>query len=200
MKYYAMFGGSFDPIHLGHLHLIHNVYQKTRYKKLILVPLFANKFKEGYNTIDSFDRINMINLALEDYKKIYPEDKDIEIILDTCEIDRGGYSYTYDTVRYIYENYNLTNKLGLLMGDDLVPTLTKWYNFDKLKELVKFIICNRNNEELEIDNLDYEIVNNVIFEDASSTIRAFVKENKDISSLVSPGVYKYVKSHELYRR
>jgi nicotinic acid mononucleotide adenylyltransferase len=86
------------------------------------------------------------------------------------------------------------------MGDDLVPTLTKWYNFDKLKELVKFIICNRNNEELEIDNLDYEIVNNVIFEDASSTIRAFVKENKDISSLVSPGVYKYVKSHELYRR
>jgi nicotinate-nucleotide adenylyltransferase len=142
----------------------------------------------------------MINLALEDYKKIYPEDKDIEIILDTCEIDRGGYSYTYDTVRYIYENYNLTNKLGLLMGDDLVPTLTKWYNFDKLKELVKFIICNRNNEELEIDNLDYEIVNNVIFEDASSTIRAFVKENKDISSLVSPGVYKYVKSHELYRR
>ncbi|MGD1820642.1 MAG: nicotinate (nicotinamide) nucleotide adenylyltransferase [Pleomorphochaeta sp.] len=200
MKYYAMFGGSFDPIHLGHLHLIHNVYQKTRYKKLILVPLFANKFKEGYNTIDSLDRINMINLALEDYKKIYPEDKDIEIILDTCEIDRGGYSYTYDTVRYIYENYNLTNKLGLLMGDDLVPTLTKWYNFDKLKELVKFIICNRNNEELEIDNLDYEIVNNVIFEDASSTIRAFVKENKDISSLVSPGVYKYVKSHELYRR
>lgn len=200
MKYSAMFGGSFDPIHLGHLHLIHNVYQKTRYKKLILVPLFANKFKEGYNTIDSLDRINMINLALEDYKKIYPEDKDIEIILDTCEIDRGGYSYTYDTVRYIYENYNLTNKLGLLMGDDLVPTLTKWYNFDKLKELVKFIICNRNNEELEIDNLDYEIVNNVIFEDASSTIRTFVKENKDISSLVSPGVYKYVKSHELYRR
>ncbi len=200
MKYYAMFGGSFDPIHLGHLHLIHNVYQKTRYKKLILVPLFANKFKEDYNTIDSLDRINMINLALEDYKKIYPEDKDIEIILDTCEIDRGGYSYTYDTVRYIYENYNLTNKLGLLMGDDLVPTLTKWYNFDKLKELVKFIICNRNNEELEIDNLDYEIVNNVIFEDASSTIRAFVKENKDVSSLVSPGVYKYVKSHELYRR
>ncbi len=200
MKYYAMFGGSFDPIHLGHLHLIHNVYQKIRYKKLILVPLFANKFKEDYNTIDSLDRINMINLALEDYKKIYPEDKDIEIILDTCEIDRGGYSYTYDTVRYIYENYNLTNKLGLLMGDDLVPTLTKWYNFDKLKELVKFIICNRNNEELEIDNLDYEIVNNVIFEDASSTIRAFVKENKDVSSLVSPGVYKYVKSHELYRR
>ncbi|MGD1817166.1 MAG: nicotinate (nicotinamide) nucleotide adenylyltransferase [Pleomorphochaeta sp.] len=200
MKYYAMFGGSFDPIHLGHLHLIHNVYQKTRYKKLILVPLFANKFKEGYNTIDSLDRINMINLALEDYKKIYPEDKDIEIILDTCEIDRGGYSYTYDTVRYIYENYNLTNKLGLLMGDDLVPTLTKWYNFDKLKELVKFIICNRNNEDLEINNLDYEIVNNVIFEDSSSTIRSFVKENKDISSLVSPGVYKYVKSHELYRR
>lgn len=195
----AMFGGSFDPIHLGHLHLIHNVFQKTRYKKFILVPLFANKFKAGYKATNSQDRLNMITLALEDYKKIYPEDKNIDIIVETCEIERKGYSYTYDTVKYIYENYEFNSKLGLVMGDDLVGSLTKWYNFDKLKEMVKFVICNRSNKQLNIENIDFESVDNLAFEDASSTIRALVKENRDISSLVSPGVLDYVKQHELYR-
>ncbi|MDC7243839.1 MAG: nicotinate (nicotinamide) nucleotide adenylyltransferase [Sphaerochaetaceae bacterium] len=199
MVEYAMFGGSFDPIHLGHLHLIHNVYEKTRYKKIILVPLFANKLKEGYKNSASIDRLNMISLALEDYRKMYPEDKDLEIIVETCELDRGGFSYTLETVDYIYKKYNIDNKLGLLMGDDLVPSLSKWYKFDILKEKVKFIICRRNNDNLEIKNLNYEIVNNVIFEDASSTIRALIKENKEISSLVSKGVLNYVESHELYR-
>ncbi|MGD1823062.1 MAG: nicotinate (nicotinamide) nucleotide adenylyltransferase [Pleomorphochaeta sp.] len=199
MVEYAMFGGSFDPIHLGHLHLIHNVYEKTRYKKIILVPLFANKLKEGYKNSASIDRLNMISLALEDYRKMYPEDKDLEIIVETCELDRGGFSYTLETVDYIYKKYNIDNKLGLLMGDDLVPSLSKWYKFDILKEKVKFIICRRNKDNLEIKNLNYEIVNNVIFEDASSTIRALIKENKEISSLVSKGVLNYVESHELYR-
>ena len=199
MVEYAMFGGSFDPIHLGHLHLIHNVYQKTRYKKIILVPLFANKLKEGYKTTASEDRLNMINLSLEDYRNLYPEDKDLEIIVETCEIERGGYSYTIDTVDYIYNHYDIDNKLGLLMGDDLVSSLTRWYNFDILKERVKFIICKRNNDSLDIKDLNYEIVNNVIFEDASSTIRTCIKENKEIDTLVSPGVLDYVKSHELYR-
>ncbi len=201
MVKYAMFGGSFDPIHLGHLHLIHNVYEKTGYKKIILVPLFANKLKQGYKTTDSMDRLNMINLALDDYRELYPNDDDLEIIIETCEIERGGYSYTLDTVNYIYENYNIDNKLGLLIGDDLLSSLTKWYKFDILKESVKFVICNRNNDDLHVDNINinYEIVNNIVFEDASSTIRAFVKENKDIASLVSKGVLNYVKSHELYR-
>ncbi len=195
----AMFGGSFDPIHLGHLHLIHNVFIKTRYKKFILVPLFANHFKIGYSASDSLDRLNMINLALKDYKNIYPEDKDIEFIVEECEIKRQGFSYTDNTVDYLYKNYNFNSKLGLLIGDDLVSSLHKWHNFDKLKEKVKFVICNRTNEKIELDNLDYECVDNIIFEDASSTIRALVKENRDISSLVSPGVNNYVKQHELYR-
>jgi nicotinate-nucleotide adenylyltransferase len=195
----AMFGGSFDPIHLGHLHLIHNVFIKTRYKKFILVPLFANQFKRGYAASDSLDRLNMVNLALEDYKILYPEDKDIEFIVEECEIKRQGFSYTDNTVDYLYENYNFNSKLGLLIGDDLVGSLHKWHNFDKLKEKVKFVICNRNNEKIELENIDYECVDNIIFEDASSTIRTLVKENRDISSLVSPGVNNYVKQHELYR-
>lgn len=195
----AMFGGSFDPIHLGHLHLIHNVFEKTRYKKFILVPLFANKFKEGYTTSEAQYRLDMIDLSLKDYKKIYPNDKEIEIIVEPCELERGGFSYTDDTVNYLYEKYQFDSKLGLVIGDDLVDSLSKWKNFNLLKEKVKFVICNRSNKKIQLDNIDCEIIDNVIFEDASSTIRALVKENKDFSSLVSPGVFSYVKQHELYR-
>ncbi len=75
--------------------------------------------------------------------KYLSQDTEIELIIDSCEINRGGISYTYDTAKNIYENYNLDGKLGLLMGDDLVPSLNKWYCFDKLASLVDIIVCRR---------------------------------------------------------
>lgn len=196
----ALFGGSFDPIHLGHLHLIHAVYSATRYRKFILVPVATNNFKRDILPSSSKDRLSMIEIAIEEYTKIYPQDKDIEFQIEDCEIKRGGVSYTYDTVKTIYENYQIDGKLGLVMGDDLIPTLKRWYHFDDLIKLVDLVVCRREEKETIIPpGLDFQYVSNNIFVDASSTIRSLAEGNKDFSYLLTAGVYEYVKRRNLYK-
>lgn len=196
----AMFGGSFDPIHLGHLHLIHSVYAATRYKRVILVPVAINSFKRDLKPNSSFDRLEMLKLSIDDYHTLYPQDKDLEIIIDSCEIDRGGISYTYDTVLSIYEKYNLDGNLGLLMGDDLISSLDKWYKADQLFKIVNLVVCKREKTEVKPSlDIPIQFITNDIFEDASSTIRSLIKENKDFSSFLSKGVLEYVQRHNLYR-
>ncbi|MGH4037150.1 MAG: nicotinate (nicotinamide) nucleotide adenylyltransferase [Sphaerochaeta sp.] len=196
----ALFGGSFDPVHLGHLHLIHTVYNSTRYKKFILVPVAINNFKKDKTPTQPKDRINMLNIAVKEYRKLYPQDCDIELIVDDCEIRRGGVSYTYDTVKTLYENYEFEGKLGLVMGDDLIPTLQKWYRFTDLIKKVDLVVIRREESDVEIpEGIDFEYVTNEIMVDASSTIRDMANNNQDFSALLSKEVYKYVKEAKLYQ-
>ncbi|MBK5201142.1 MAG: nicotinate (nicotinamide) nucleotide adenylyltransferase [Spirochaetaceae bacterium] len=196
----AVFGGSFDPVHLGHLHLIHTVYNSTRYKRFILVPVATNNFKREITPTYPQDRIAMLNIAIQEYKNIYPEDAGIELVVEDCEIKRGGVSYTYDTVETIYKNYEFPGKLGLVMGDDLVPNLNKWYRFSDLIKQVDLVVCRREEMEIEIpEGLDFHYVTNDILVDASSSIRLLAKENKDFSAFLSKEVYNYVKEQGLYK-
>jgi nicotinate-nucleotide adenylyltransferase len=196
----ALFGGSFDPVHLGHLHLIHTVYNSTRYKKFILVPVAINNFKKDKTPTQPKDRINMLKIAVKEYRKLYPQDCDIELIVDDCEIRRSGVSYTYDTVKTLYENYEFEGKLGLVMGDDLIPTLKKWYRFTDLIKKVDLVVIRREESDVEIpEGIDFEYVTNEIMVDASSTIRDRANKNQDFSTLLSKEVYKYVKESKLYQ-
>jgi nicotinate-nucleotide adenylyltransferase len=196
----ALFGGSFDPVHLGHLHLIHTVYNNTRYKKFILVPVALNNFKRDTTPTHPKDRLEMVRIATTEYKKIYPEDCDILFVIEDCEIRRGGVSYTYDTVETIYQNYKFDGKLGLLIGDDLVPSLKRWYRFEDLIKEVNLVVCRREENEVEIPSgIEFEYVSNNIMVDASSTIRILANQNKDFSTLLSEGVYEYVKKNRLYQ-
>ncbi|MCK9192099.1 MAG: nicotinate (nicotinamide) nucleotide adenylyltransferase [Sphaerochaetaceae bacterium] len=196
----ALFGGSFDPVHLGHLHLIHTVYNSTRYKKFILVPVAINNFKKDKTPTQPKDRINMLKIAVKEYRELYPQDCDIELIVDDCEIRRGGVSYTYDTVKTLYENYEFEGKLGLVMGDDLIPTLKKWYRFTDLIKKVDLVVIRREESDVEIpEGIDFEYVTNEIMVDASSTIRDRANKNQDFSTLLSKEVYKYVKESKLYQ-
>lgn len=196
----ALFGGSFDPVHLGHLHLIHTVYNSTRYKRFILVPVATNNFKRDKTPTHPKDRLQMLNIATKEYKKIYPEDRDISFIIEDCEIRRGGVSYTYDTVETIYEKYSFDGKLGLVMGDDLIPSLKNWYHFDDLIKKVNLVVCRREENKVDIpDGIEFKYVSNKIMVDASSTIRVLANENKDFSNLLSEGVYEYVKKNRLYQ-
>jgi nicotinate-nucleotide adenylyltransferase len=195
----ALFGGSFDPVHLGHLHLIHTVYNNTRYKKFILVPVAINNFKRDTTPTHSKDRLEMVRIATTEYMKIYPEDWDILFVIEDCEIRRGGVSYTYDTVETIYQKYEYDGKLGLVMGDDLIPSLKRWYRFKDLIKKVDLVVCRREENEVDLpEGIDFEYVSNEIMVDASSTIRILANANKDFSTLLSKGVYEYVKKNRLY--
>ena len=185
---------------MGHLHLIHTVYRSTRYKKFILVPVATNNFKREITPTPPQDRIAMLNIAIKEYKDIYPDDTDIELVIEDCEIKRGGVSYTYDTVETIYKNYEFPGKLGLVMGDDLVSTLDKWYRFSDLIKKVDLVVCRREEREIEIPcGIDFLYVTNDILVDASSSIRLLAKEHKNFSAFLSKEVYNYVEEQGLYK-
>ena len=139
----AILGGSFDPVHLGHLFLLHCAISMTEYRSFLLIPAKVSNFKQDRRPQASdSDRLNMLNLAIEDFRELYPQDSVADIRTSTMELDRGGVSYTSDTVKQIRES-NPNASIGLIMGDDHVGGLSRWHEFDYIKENVEFLICRR---------------------------------------------------------
>ena len=198
----ALFGGSFDPVHLGHLAVLHNVLECSDYSLFLIVPAKLSNFKQSNKPkASSEDRLKMLKLALEDYKELYPKDDISKLLISTLELDRGGVSYTYDTVMEIKKLYGITERLGLIIGDDQIPTLTNWYRYEDLKKEVEFIICRRNPDGALWSLLPQDICYTKIEPEelapqSSSEFRANLESREDY---LSKRVRQYVKANDLYR-
>lgn len=197
----ALFGGSFDPVHLGHLAVLHNALECTNYSLFLIVPAKLSNFKQTNSPkATSEDRLEMLRLALEDYKELYPEDDVSKLVISTVELDRGGISYTYDTVMELKKIYNITDRLGLVIGDDQIPKLTNWYRYEDLKKEVEFIICRRNPNgalwSLLPDDISYiKLEPRVLAPQSSSEFRNNIDTNENY---LSNRVRQYVKQKNLY--
>ena len=198
----AMFGGSFDPVHLGHLFLLHKAVESTSYERFVIVPAYMSNFKQDkYLSATPEQRLEMMKLALEDYRKIYRNDRPAEFVVSDEELSRQGVSYTYDTVVSIRERYNLTDRLGMLIGDDHLERLSQWYRFEELKDIVTFIICPRENEKpnwsLIPNGCDYIALDTERLAPESATR---VRDNIDAFMTDLPEkVRDYVRKNNLYR-
>ncbi len=197
----AMLGGSFDPIHLGHLFLLHCALTLSPYRRIIIVPAKQSNFKRtSAPTVSDKDRLQMINLALEDYRDLYPDDKEAEIVVSDMEIKRGGISYTYDTVTQIREEYGIKERVGLIMGDDHVSRLDEWYRYKELKDVVEFVICRRNPDGLLWKALPQDAqVLRLEPESTSPESATLIREElKEHEKFLSRRVLEYVRLHNLY--
>lgn len=136
----AVLGGSFNPIHIGHLALADEVCVSLGYDKVIFVPTFIPPHKMPVDTVSADDRLEMVRLACMD---------DGRFEADPCEIERGGTSYTYDTVDYLEKKYgsSLDGKIGLIMGDDLIPGFHLWHRAQELSEKCTLILARRPRQE-----------------------------------------------------
>ena len=204
----AMVGGSFNPVHLGHLHLIHTVATTTRYRRFIFIPVAQNNFKRDASLVDAHHRLAMLHLSFASYKSLYPDDPPLELLSDSCEIDRGGVSYTYDTVKHLYLKYSIKGRLGLVMGDDLLSSLEKWHEYEAMKELVSFVVIRRDKEATAFHDhaVDLEYIDNMTVDDSSTTIREACaalhgdeKLPEEVRSLMQSEVAAYVQQNRLYR-
>ncbi|MCR4712858.1 MAG: nicotinate (nicotinamide) nucleotide adenylyltransferase [Treponemataceae bacterium] len=135
----AMFGGSFNPVHNGHVALAKAVHEQAGYDKVLFVPAYHSPFKDMPSGASDDDRLCMLRLALDGFDWACVED---------CEFKRGGVSYTYDTVEFLVQKYTeageLTGKLGLVIGADLVEGFHRWHRAEELAEKVDIILARRN--------------------------------------------------------
>ena len=200
-KKIAMFGGSFDPVHLGHLFLLHCAVSMSEYDTFLIVPATLSNFKQNSVPMaTNEDRLEMLRLALLDYKELYPCDKDANIILSTIEFERGGVSYTYDTVIGLKKNLSIEGRFGLIMGDDQVEHLSKWYRYEDLKDEVEFVVCRRDAKKDHWSQMpqDAKYVKIEPKELAIESSSAF-RENRTANiGYLSKRVAQYVTEHNLY--
>ena len=202
-----VFGGTFNPIHLGHLYLIHTLAEQTDYQRLILLPAREPVHKSYQEQVTQEQRLDLIYCGIDDYHSYYAHDRQMDIVVDTCELTRDAASYTYMSVTDIYQRYDIDGTLGVVVGDDLVEGLHTWYRFEELVSLVHFLVITRENEIDGRDTLPEGIDCHWLDVDpvkvSSSHIRellgASAGDIQELHSLLSDGVLDYILDHELYK-
>lgn len=136
-----MFGGTFDPVHYGHLGLARSAFTQLEVKKMLVLPA-GNPYQKGRLPFASGrHRVNMLKLAFKD-------DPDIEI--DERELHRQGATYTFDTLRELRAQYGKTVSLVWLIGADSFVKLDTWHRWDELFGLAHFAVIDRPSHSLQI--------------------------------------------------
>lgn len=178
----GIYGGSFDPIHQGHTNVAQYAIQDLTLDKLIFVPTNISPFKSKIKPVKAQDRLNMINLVLEDKMEV-----------SDFEIKRGGVSYTIDTLKYFKHKYP-NDELFLILGSDNLTKLDKWKNIDEISKLAQIVIFKRQKKINKINAKKFNaiILNNPIWDFSSTEFK------KGYLDSVDDKVIDYIQAHGLY--
>jgi nicotinate-nucleotide adenylyltransferase len=139
----AIFGGSFDPVHIGHEQIVYKVLQNITIDKLIIVPTYLNPFKNEFH-LNPKDRFNLLY-------NLFDNDK---IEISKFEIEQRKAVPSIQTVKYFQKQYPLED-IYLIIGADNLESLHLWHKFQELKNLVKFIVISRDGYEVKNDIIQF---------------------------------------------
>ncbi|TVM00658.1 MAG: nicotinic acid mononucleotide adenylyltransferase [Candidatus Brocadia sp. WS118] len=208
----GVFGGSFNPVHIGHLIVAEEVYQQRRLSKVIFIPTGISPHKEERDLLDSFHRYQMVKYAIKDNEHFETSD---------LEIKRTGKSYTIDTIRALKEMYGKNHNLFLIMGTDMISEISTWKDINLLSGMCQFAVVNRfpiatngshsqfsftngnlrgievlsREKKAEIEQLKVTIPHIGI---SSTEIRERLQSGRSIRYLVPHCVEEYIKTHKVY--
>ena len=190
MSKVGIFGGTFDPIHLGHLITAQSVKELRNLEKIIFIPAFISPHKSEAKASSAEDRLNMIKLAVDsipffDYSDI--------------EVRKGGVSYSVDTLRELKKQYS---ELEFIIGYDNIFTFNTWKEPDEILKLAKIIVLKRKSSHPpQFEDKYYHqavFVQTRGIEISATDIRERVKNGMPINFLVPPSVMKYIYKNKLY--
>ena len=190
MQRIGLLGGSFNPVHLGHLLVAQAAREELQLSRLFFIPAAQSPFKPGLPLAPAEERLRLLRLALAGQTTCE---------LDGQEIKRGGVSYTIDTVRDYVRRFPGA-QLFYLMGADHVPQLTKWRDADELARLVEFVVLPRPGQAAAPLPAPFRGRALVGFPlgVSSSQIRERVKAGWPIDLLVGPPVAEAIRNNRLY--
>jgi len=186
----GLYGGSFNPIHTGHVLVGQAAIEELPLTRLFFIPAARSPFKPEQQPAPCEQRLAMIRLALMGRT-------DCEV--DDFEIQRGGTSFTIDTVRYFAQRFPGA-KLFYLIGADNVPGLPKWREAGDLASLAEFLVIPRPGEAQAPLPPPFhgQYLSGFPFGVSASQIRARVKAGQPIEHLVPPPVAEAIRNNRLY--
>ena len=199
-----IFGGSFDPIHLGHLIMVQSVAEKVQSSKIMLIPTCANPLKNPPIATNR-QRLEMLELAVQG-------DEKFEIC--DIELNRKPPSYSYNTIVELESAFD--SKPALIVGADMIIDLHRWYRVDDLLDICDLIIACRPPADIatmkkmlseksgqlklaHIEQISNSIIQTPMIDISSTLIRDRVKQGLSIDFLVPSKVAEYIKTQQIYK-
>lgn len=189
----GVLGGSFDPIHLGHLAAAEDAADALSLDRVLLVPASVPPHKLQGTSAPPEERLAMVREAVKGHDR-----------LEACDIEirRGGISYTIDTVNELFARFGRDVELWLLVGSDAFRDIASWRRADELLQMVKLAVLERPGESLPTVSgvprpTVVKLPNGLCI--SSTEVRRRLASGEPISGLLPPAVELYIKTRGLYR-
>ena len=194
----GLYGGTFDPIHTGHLIVIENAINHMNLDKVIILPSSNPPHKKHKKKTATNIRVEMVAEAIKDNDRI---------ILSTYESTDQTVRYTHETIRY-FKKYFPEDEIFYILGEDSFLTIDTWRNYEDILD-ENIIVFTRSNidsaselvkkvEIIKKDNPNIFLINNLNINISSTLIRGLIKDKKSIKYLVSDGVKYIIEKRGLY--
>jgi len=193
-KSIALYGGSFDPIHNGHLHVIQALLNSGRFEKFIVIP--AGNPWQKKAVASGAERLAMVEIALKEIMKEYRE-----LEISTFELDNSGPSYAYQSLEH-FRSRSPGDYLVWVIGSDAFAKIDTWKVIEQVGRNVDFLVVNRPGQQVEIANIPefitYSQIEIKAIDISSTKVRTLIKESKPFESFLPSRVVAYIKSHGIY--
>jgi len=201
-KVFTLFGGTFDPIHMGHIKVALSAGEILSAEKVILIPAKRSVLKPNSPIASYEQRVSMLKLAIEGKSLLEISD---------WELNRPAPSYTIDTIRHFKEVLGEDNKLHWLIGADSVDDLSRWYKVEELIDECYISVMYRAGYpkpdfrkylelwgDKRIKMLEGNVIETPLVNVSSTDIRKGLAEGNDTTGMLDPGVADYIQKHKLY--
>ena len=187
----GLLGGSFDPPHTGHLLAASDAHEALSLDRVVLIPTANQPLKTGQEVTPAEQRLAMTQLLVGD---------DRRFTVDSIEIDRGGLSYTVDTLAALTERW-VGAELFWLVGTDVTATFAKWREPGRIGELATVVVLQRTGEEPNLAAMPAttRVLKTRRIDVSSTEIRRRISEGKSIRGFVPETVAEFIEMQGLYR-
>ena len=203
----VLFGGSFDPIHIGHTTVAESAMNFIEAQKLIFIPVSRSPLKHTDPYATAQQRLDMISLAIKNKPQFEVSD---------FELKRPAPNYTIDTVKHFIQSFDKTDntvQIHLLIGADCVNELDRWHRITELIRLCELRVMYRAGfakpdfsrliqllGHKQVEKLTQNVVPVPLVDISSTEIRKAIAAEKDVTDLLDKPVTEYIKQHRLYKK
>ncbi|HEY4612761.1 MAG TPA: nicotinate-nucleotide adenylyltransferase [Bacteroidota bacterium] len=192
-KRIGIFGGTFDPPHVGHLIIAEQARAQVGLDRIYFIPAFLPPHKRKNSSAQPLDRLTMSKLAVRGDKALRVSD---------IEIRRKGISYTIDTVRGFHRRYPKA-ELFLIVGEDNYAAFKTWKSYKEILRSARLIVYRRSSQGMirtsRSSKKRMRLLQGTLLDISSSDVRRHIQERRSIRSIVPAAVERYIRSKKLYR-
>lgn len=185
----GVLGGSFDPPHNGHLKLAETAEQKLGLELVLFVPCSTHKLKGRAPASSPFHRANMVALAIQSRKNW---------LVETLELEKGGFSYTAETLEFLHEKYR-KSQFYFILGEDSYADIPRWQTPEKIRRLATLAVFPRASFGTDKTAPGDILMDMKKIDVSSSGLRKMIASGKRPSGLLPKQVWEYIQKHLLYK-